>query len=144
MSRANILQALMDWLQGCPLIEGYAFQCDRLGISPLSLSLEMTPGEPITKRYLNGTTVRTKQFVVATREAYGEDVLTNLDNSGFWDEFTDWVEEQNRTRNYPDLGDGKTPLSVHISTGGYLYEADFQTARYQAQFTMTYEQEGTR
>ena len=56
MSQTNIPQAVMEWLQGCPLIEGYAFAADSLGLEPLSLSLEMTPGEPIIKRYLSGKT----------------------------------------------------------------------------------------
>ena len=144
MSQTNIPQAVMEWLQGCPLIEGYAFAADSLGLEPLSLSLEMTPGEPIIKRYLSGKTRRAKQFVLATRESYGADTLNNLDNAGFWDAFTDWVEAQNDALIFPDLGEGKRPLSIQITAAGYLYQADFQTARYQAQFSMTYEQEGTR
>ena len=44
-------------------------------------SIEEVPIDPILKKYVNGDSIRQYAFIFISREPYGADVLTNIDNA---------------------------------------------------------------
>ena len=58
-------------------------------------SIEEVPVEPIVKKYINGDSIRQYAFIFTSREPYGADVLTNIDNSGFYEKLADEIEKNN-------------------------------------------------
>ncbi len=79
-------------------------------------------------------------FLFASREYYGEDVNKNIENLGFYEHFSDWIFENNYNDIVPDL-DGRIAISVEVLTGGYAFDTDANTARYQIQLRLLYEEE---
>ena len=55
----------------------------------------------IIKRYVDGSSVRQFEFIFASRESYGQEVLQNIENSGFYEHFADWIEEKNKASEFP-------------------------------------------
>lgn len=140
-----MIDAIRCWLRACPLIDRKdRFNVNYLGAVPICFTVEETPNSPVVRRYLDGSTLREKTFVVASRDDYGEDVLINIANSGFWEKFSDWVERQNRSKRFPLMSHGKQPQKIEVTTSHYLFEADATTARYQIQMKLTYFQKGER
>lgn len=140
-----MIESIRTWLRDCPLIDKKdRFNVNFLDADPICYTVEETPTSPIIKRYLDGSTVREKAFAVASRDEYGGDVLINIANSGFWEQFSDWVEQQNKSKNYPQMAEGQKPMTIEITTTHYLYEASATTARYQLQMKLTYFQKGER
>lgn len=96
-----MIDEIRQWLRKCPLIDkGDRFNVNYLGADPLCYTLEETPNIPILIQYLDGSSLREKIFVVASRDEYGADVLVNITNSGFWEQFEKWVESQNRKNHF--------------------------------------------
>lgn len=140
-----MVSEIRDWLRTCPLIDkNDRFCVNYLGAEPVSFCIEETPNSPIVQRYMDGSTIREKAFVLAATQDYSPDTLSQIANSGFWEKFADWVEEQNRRRNYPTMKTGQTPRKIEITTTHYLYGATENTARYQVQMKLTYYQKGAR
>lgn len=139
------IQAMRDWLRSCPLVEsaqedGVAFRISSLSADTEEYSISDMPGDPILKRYFGGT-VRLKNYVLASRALYSpENTALQADNSGLWDELTDWVEAQNACRSFPQLGGGRTVRSVAVTSSGYILEADSTTCRAQIQLQLIYHQ----
>ena len=108
MSQTPIVKAMLDWLASCPLVSSYnggdvAFSIEYLGAEPAQFSLEVSPTAPILEQYISGS-LRARNFVLASRMIYSQDEAQQAANSGFWEEFSDWVETQSRRGELPLLG----------------------------------------
>ena len=93
----TITQAVLDYLNQCPLLETFnrGINVDFLEEHIDSYTIEETPHEPILKRYVDGSSIRQYEFLFASRESYGPEVFQNLENNGFYEQFSEWIEEQN-------------------------------------------------
>lgn len=105
-------------------------------------SVEEVPVEPIIKQYVNGDSVRQYAFIFTSREPYGVDVLTNIDNSGFYEKLADEIEDNNNNEIFPLLDNGLEPLSIEVTTTGYAFEVTNDTAQFQIQLRLKYFKKG--
>lgn len=137
----SVLQAFADWLRGCPLLADQRLNVNYLGAEPVEYAIIEAPTTPVLQSYLDGSTIRQRAVAITAVKDYSSDLLQQLAETGFWEAFAQWVETQNEAETLPDLGDGKTSLAVEVSATHYLLQTTAQTARYQIQLLLTYEQE---
>lgn len=57
------------------------------------------------------------------------------------DDFAEWIYEQDCNGNLPILGEKRTAVGLEILTKGYQLYADANTARYQIQMRLIYEED---
>lgn len=131
----TIIEALQAYFCQCPLLKEGKIGVDYLG--PLATEYSINPEvcTPIIKQYTDGGSLRQYQFSFMSVEYYSSDVLANIDNSGFYEVFADWVEQQDIDSNLPDV-DGIQ--SIEVLSSAYLFAADEKTARYLIQCRITY------
>lgn len=136
----TIIQAIRDYIASCPLLkDGAIVGVDQLGAKSVGYTIDATPCSPILQQYVDGGSKRQFQFVFASREKYGQRVLENLQNSSFYEDFADWIEINNLSGIFPELGEWRTPIQVEILSNGYvLDDAGDNTARYQIQLNLIY------
>ena len=101
----SIIEAVRKYLQTCPLLKGGTLNVDFLPPEAATYSVDVVPVKPVLKEYMDGSSQRQFLFVLATRTYYGEFVRQQLDNLCFFEEFAEWLDKQNRTRSFPNLGD---------------------------------------
>jgi hypothetical protein len=141
---SNIIGAIRDHIKTCPLLPEFcaSLGVDYLGEEDGSYMIEAVPASPVVKRFINGDANKQQVFVFSSRESYGADVLHNIENLGFYQEFADWLETCTRTKNLPDLGEGKESLKLEATTSGYAFETGPHVARYQIQCRLVYFEKG--
>ena len=140
-----MIEEIRNWLRTCPLIDqSDRFNVNYLSQEPLAFSVEETPSNAIARRYMDGSTLRAKTWVLAAVQDYSPDVLAQVGNSGFWEQFSAWVEQQGRARNFPAMPKGCKARKIEVTTTHYLYRANTNTARYQVQMQLTYFEKGER
>ena len=105
-------------------------------------SIEEVPVEPIVKKYVNGDSIRQYAFIFTSREPYGADVLTNIDNSGFYEKLADEIEKNNYNEIFPLLDDGLEPLEIKVTSTGYAFAVTEDTAQFQIQLRLKYFKKG--
>lgn len=139
-----IIEALRDYISQCPHLYEFnkGINIDYLDNNSTTYSIEEVPCEPITKRYINGDTKKQYDFIFASRESYGSDVLQNIENSGFYEDFSNWIEQESGQGNLPILKGNKEALELKVSTTGYAFQTDANSARYQIQLKLIYLQKG--
>lgn len=137
----SVLQAFADWLRGCPLLADQRLNVNYLGAEPVEYAIIEAPTTPVLQSYLDGSSIRRRAVAITAVKDYSSDLLQQLAETGFWEAFAQWVETQNEAETLPDLGDDKTSLAVEVSATHYLLQTTAQTARYQIQLLLTYEQE---
>lgn len=101
-------------------------------------SVEEVPIEPIVKQYVNGDSIRQYAFIFTSREPYGADVLTNIDNSGFYEKLADEIEKNNNNNIFPLLDNGLEALEIKVTSTGYAFAVTEDTAQFQIQLRLKY------
>lgn len=140
------IEAVSAWLRTYPPLADGRIGVDFLPAEAQTYSVDAMPGKEIIKKYLDGSTVRQFDFVLASREFHGDDIAQNTGNLVFYEDFAQWVEAQNKFGGrLPSLADGRSVRSVEVTTTGYPFFVDEHgTAQYQIQMKMTYYQKGER
>lgn len=139
-----IIKALMEYISTCPYLYEFnkGINVDYLDNNSTTYSIEEVPCNPIIKKYLDGSSKRQYDFIFASRESYGADVFQNIENSGFYEDFSNWIEEESLKGNLPILGVNKEAVELKVSTTGYAFQTDDNSARYQIQLKLIYLQKG--
>ena len=137
-----IIDGLSTYIRKCPALRKYnkavKVNVDYLEDKPTTYSIEEVPSDVVIQKYVDGSSKRQYVFVFASRESYSEDVIDNINNSGFYEAFAEWLEEQTNNDNLPFIGDDKEVLKIEAMTNGYAFKTDVDTARYQIQCRMIY------
>ena len=140
----TIVESVKDFILTCPLLsELKRLNIDFLPEDPDTYSIEGIPAPEIITHYLDGSTERQFVFVFAARFFYSEEVRNNIENSGFYEQFAEWLEAQTEADNLPKLSAGKTASKIEAMSSGYLYDiaGDLTNARYQIQCRLIYDKE---
>lgn len=142
-----IIESIRNYIMKCPILEELKeVNVDFLPENPDTYSIEQTPSEPVVKRYMDGTTDRQITFVFACRMFYSDELINNINNSGFFEKFQDWLFDNSEEGILPELdeGLGLIPEKIEAISSGYLYDisGDLSNARYQIQCRLLYEKEG--
>ena len=138
----TIISALKTYIATYTGLEtGFLLQTDHLNPDGTNYSIIPLPGTRIIEEDVIGNTTREYPFAVQSNRSTADE-LTRLENSGFCEEFADWLESQTDADVFPTLGTGKTPTKIEATVGGVLYEqGESDTGVYQIQCLLTYDQD---
>ncbi len=134
----SIIEGLDAYFRACPLLEDGVFRVDALGSDPVEYALETGITTPVIRRYVDGSSVRQYQFNFNSREAYSMDRLLAIQNSRFYENLCNWVEEQSKAGNLPELPEGMEAQELTVLTPGFMLDASMECARYQVQLQLIY------
>ena len=140
----TIVESVKNFILTCPLLDDLKrLNIDFLPEDPDTYSIEGIPVPEILTTYLDGSTERQFVFVFAARFFYSEEVRNNIENSGFYEQFAEWLEEQTEAENFPILTGNRTASKIEAMSSGYLYDiaGDLTNARYQIQCRLIYDKE---
>lgn len=137
-----IIKSLRDFIEKCPHLQEFEnstkVNVNYLGDETPTYSIEEVSCEPIIKKYIDDSTIRQFDFKFASREAYGPEVLKNIETSGFYEHFSEWIEEQNYNGNLPILEGNKKSKCIKVLSTGYLFEKNADKARYEIKIRLIY------
>lgn len=138
-----IIESVRKFISTCPYLPEFsaAVNAEYLGEAVKSYMVQSVPAEPIVKRYVDGSSVRRFVFYFAGREYYGPDVIENIENSGFYEHFSEWLEKCTLKGELPEMGAGKGARKIRATTTGYVFNESETEAMYQIQCELIYYQE---
>lgn len=134
-----IIESIRDYFLDCPYLEDEArLNIDFLGEEAIEYGIYSEPTIPTIKKYVDGDELKGFNFTFSTRSIMSGDLATQIDNSAFFDKLIEWVLQQNKDENYPQLSGKRYPLKIEINNNGYVSSAETDTAVYQIQMTLKY------
>lgn len=136
----SILEYIRTFILTCPMLEGETVNVDYIGTS-MSYSIDALPCTPVLSSYTDGGKKKQFQFAFTSKEEYDEDIRVNIENSGFFEAFEEWLEEQSTFGGLPDMGDKKSPVRFETLNKGYLYDVEEVYAKYRIECRLIYTQE---
>lgn len=139
----SVIEAFRKYIKSCPLLQVNSQGKVKIGVDYLSgdtttYSLEETPVNPVVKTYIGGKKLMQAVFVFASNEPYGPELQQQLSNSGFYEDFLEWIEENNDKEFLPLLRGNKEAKKVEVLTSGYVFYTGSDSARYQIQLRFLY------
>lgn len=140
----KVIEAIKEYINNCPALKEYNVNVNYLEDDFDSFSIEETPCNPVLKRYIDGSSKRQCQFVFTSKEPYSSDVICNIDNSNFYEEFSNWIETNNKEGIFPLLEEGLEPTQIKVISSPYVITADEDKAIYQVQMNLIYLKKGSR
>ncbi len=140
----SIIEGLSDYFLECPLLKDGAFRVNALGGTPVEYAIESAVTSSIIQTYIDGSTVRQRQFNFNSREAYSMDRVTAIQNESFYEDLCNWVEEQSILGNLPEMPEGCEAQAVNVLAPGFLFGATEGTAHYQIQLQLQYFKEAPK
>lgn len=108
---------------------------DFLSNEPIQYVIEPIPVEPIIKPYKDGGSLRQFIFQFGSREYFGADVVQNMANTEFYEDFSALIEDNNRKGVLPKI-DGIQ--SIECLSNGTINEDNTDNAKYVIQMRIIY------
>ena len=108
---------------------------DFLSNEPIQYVIEPIPVEPIIKAYKDGGSLRQFVFQFGSREYFGADVIQNMANTEFYEDFSALIEDNNKKGVLPNI-DGIQ--SIECLSNGTINEDNTDNAKYVIQMRITY------
>lgn len=135
-----MIEYIRELVLSCPFLADWRVNVDYLS-EQMEYSIDPLPCDPIIQRYVDGGAKKQFQFAFTSKEAYDEDARINIENSGFYQKFEEWLEEQTNGGLLPDMSGRKQPYAVETLNSGYLYDAEGKLALYRIECRLLYIQE---
>ena len=136
-----MINAIRNWLKDC----NYFDDIKELGVDFLSsdanvASIEKAPGQKTIERKVNGDSIKQINIILRAWFPYSDDIKQNIENSEFYENVSDWIEEQVETDNLPVFKSNKVCTNVEITTSDYLVSVsdNMRKACYQMQLRVEY------
>lgn len=137
---SNLIDNIRTFILTCSFLQDGRVNVDYIG-EEMGYSIDPLPCDPIVQRYIDGGAKKQFQFAFTSQEEYDQDSRINIENSGFFQMFDEWLEKQSFNENFPELGEGKIPISMETLNSGYLYDVNGVNAKYRIECRLIYEQE---
>ena len=130
MADKSKIEEIRDFIEKCPLLKKGKVNVDYIKDKPQSYSVDETPIETILNSFTDGGSRRQIQFNFSIHASFN--ILENIKNSKFCDDFLDWIEEQDKKDNLPDIegaerikGNRGTILQTTETTAIYVIPLQF-------------------
>ena len=136
----SIIESVTKFISACPyLSQMAAIYTDYTDSEPDNYGIaDFGEGEPLSV-YLDGSVVCQHNFALYFR-TYTSSDRERIEATGFFEQFSDWLDIQTRERNLPDLGENKTAESMRAANAMlFSQDEDGGKGLYQAQFILIYE-----
>jgi hypothetical protein len=136
----TVLSAVKTYLKTYGVLTSATVLTDFLGAKPAQYTIIPLPGAQVVEWYINGGSSREFPFALQSMKSTADE-LERLDNIGFFETFSDWLETQTVAGTLPTLATGKTPSKIEALGWAFLYEeGQSSTGIYQIQCKLTYDQ----
>lgn len=140
----SIIEGISNYFLSCPLLKDGVFRVNALGNEPVEYAIESAITSPVIQTYVDGSSIRQYQFNFNSREAYSMDRILAVQSESFYEEFCNWVEEQNSSGNLPEMPEGCEAQSLTVLAPGYMLDATMENAFYQVQLQLQYFKEALK
>lgn len=113
----------------------YQINADMLGNDIDNYSLNKIPTQTTVNRFITGVEIHRDVYSFRSRKAYSEDVINNLANIGFFEEFESVIRNNNKNGILPKI---ENIESIECLNCGTLLIADTKSAIFDIQIQITY------
>lgn len=118
--------------------KNYQINANMLSNDINNYSLDKIPTSSQVERWITGLEIHRDVFSFKSRNAYSQDVINNLSNIGFFEQFESIIKSNNKKGVLPEI---KGIESIECLNCGTMLSSDTNTAEFDIQIQITYREE---
>lgn len=118
--------------------KNYQINANMLSNDINNYSLDKIPTSSQVERWVTGLEIHRDVFSFKSRNAYSQDVINNLSNIGFFEQFESIIKSNNKKGVLPDIIGIE---SIECLNCGTMLSSDTNTAEFDIQIQITYREE---
>lgn len=135
----RIIESIREYFKKCPLLDEEArISVDYIGVDAIEYAIYSEPIDPIYKKYVDGGSLKQFGFTFTTISFYSAEIMQQLENSHFFEDFQKWIEENNKNYILPEI---EGAIRIDILSNGFLLDAGSDKAKYQIQLKLIYKED---
>ena len=139
-----MIDSIREYISKCPYLEEYIeVNVDYLKDKVVAYSVNPSVGfNPVVSEDVVGNQERQFLFTFDSKLYWNSEVQNNIDNSKFYEDFSNWLENNNKNGIFPTLNEGEYPIKIEALTNGYIFQTNSDEAIYRIQCKFNYMKEG--
>lgn len=118
--------------------DDYQINADMLSNEINDYSLDKIPTASVVETWITGDEIHKDVYAFRSRKAYSQDVINNLENIGFFEQFETIINNNNKAGILPDIDNVESIMCLNCAT---LQSADGEQAEFIIQIQVTYREE---
>lgn len=139
MEESAIIDRVRDYMFNCPYLKEFAelnveYLVDKVNVGSIN---ENAGYNPILNQFLTGSE-RQFLFTFDSKLYWNEDIQNNIDNSKFFENVRNWLENNNKEKKFPEVSGA---YEIGATTNGYIFATDSNIAIYRIQCYLNYYKE---
>ena len=115
--------------------KNYQINANMLSNDINNYSLDKIPTSSQVEKWVTGLEIHRDVFSFKSRNAYSQDVINNLSNIGFFEQFESIIKSNNKKGVLPEI---KGIESIECLNCGTMLSSDTNTAEFDIQIQITY------
>lgn len=139
-----MIDSIREYIAKCPYLKEYVeINVDYLKDKVVAYSVNPSVGfDPVVNEDIVGNQEKQFLFTFDSKLYWNSEVQNNIDNSKFYEDFSNWLEENNKKGIFPALNEGEYPTRIKALTNGYIFATNSDEAIYRIQCKFEYMKEG--
>lgn len=118
--------------------KNYQINANMLSNDINNYSLDKIPTSSQVEKWVTGLEIHRDVFSFKSRNAYSQDVINNLSNIGFFEQFESIIKSNNKKGVLPEI---EGIESIECLNCGTMLSSDTNTAEFDIQIQITYREE---
>lgn len=131
-----MIEEVRKYIAECPYLKEYGeLNIEYLVDKVDTYSINESAGyNPVINNFLVGSEMQFL-FTFDSKLRWNEDIQNNIDNSKFFENFRDWLEENNNKKIFPKI---EGIYKIEALTNGYIFRTNANEAIYRIQCKIEY------
>lgn len=134
-----MIEKVKDYISKCPYLDQF-IQLNVNYLKDTTKAYSINEGvsyDPIISKDILGNEECQFQFTFDARLYWNDEVANNVDNSIFFENFREWLRQNNNNKIFPQIEEIEIE-SISAITNGYLFATDTDEAIYRISCVMNY------
>ncbi len=136
-----MIDSIKNYIAGCPYLDEFtAVNVNYLVDKVTAYSVnEGASYNPIIESDILGNEYSQFQFTFDAKFNWNDEVQNNVDNSVFFENFSNWLKNNNKNKTFPVLEmENVTITSIEANSNGYIFDTNSKEAIYRISCVMYY------
>lgn len=135
-----MIDNVREYIANCPYLDEFtAVNVNYLVNKKTAYSInESASYNPIVDRDILGNENCQFQFTFDAKLNWCEEIENNVDNSKFFDNFSNWLRNNNDNKIFPQIDGNATVSSIEATSNGYIFDTNSDEAIYRISCVMSY------
>lgn len=136
-----MIESVREYIESCPYLDEFTevnvnYLVDKVKAYSVNEGISYNP---VINEDILGNEESQFQFTFDAKFYWNDEIANNVDNSTFFENFSNWLRENNKNKVFPTIAsDNISITSIIANSNGYIFDSSNDEAIYRISCVMNY------